>query len=145
METGFKIVEVPGSKSRKVAEKKQQWYRTAILKKFKLLCNLPDIRYFNNNSLSDFNFSKILYHPDLPVQYGSDRNLIIRTISKLKSVFKSELQKTARIIFSGFTYVLVKSNCISIDFTEKTDFAAAYVMTGQGSNTPKKQIKWLSI
>lgn len=119
METGFNIVEVPGSKSRKVAGKKQQWYRTAILKKFRSSYKLPITSYFNYNSPFDCSFFKILYHPDLHIRYGSERKLIIHTVSKLKSVFNSELQKTVRNIFSGFTSISVKSNLTFMDFLER--------------------------
>jgi hypothetical protein len=145
METGSNIVEVPGSKSRKVAGKKQQWYRTAILKKFGFSCNLPQISYFEYNLLFAYSFSTILNNSGFKNQYVSKRNLLFKTVSELKSVFNLKLQKTARIIFSGFNNVLIKSNFISIGFIEKVDLTNIYVPTGQGSNTLKKQIKWLSI
>lgn len=62
----------------------------------------------------------------------------------MKFVFFSKLQKTALIIFSGFTDVLVKSNYSSI-YNKEFGLINTAVTAGQGSDTLKKQIKWLSI
>jgi hypothetical protein len=145
METGFNIVEVPGSKSRKVAEKKQPWYRTAILKMFIFFYNISGSRYFSDSFFFNYSFLKKLYYSDLYNQLDLNWNLIILTVSKIASVFNSELQKTVRNIFSGFTFILVKSNFTFVGFTESRYFSAMYVMAGKESDTLKKQIKWLSI
>jgi hypothetical protein len=145
METGFNIVEVPGSKSRKVAGKKQPWYRTAILKMFIFFYNNFRIIYFSYNFFYNYSFPKKLYCPDLYNQLNLNRNLSIRTVSNTEPVFNSELQKTVRNIFSGFTSVLVQSDCTSVHFTVSIDFPAMYAIAGKESETLKKQIKWLSI
>jgi hypothetical protein len=145
METGFNIVEVPGSKSRKVEGKKQPWYRTAILKMFIFFYNISDISYFSYNFFSNYSFLKKLYFPDLYNPLDPNGNLSIRVVSNTEPVFNSELQKTVRNIFSGFTSVLVQSDYTSVHFTVSIDFPAMYVIAGKESETLKKQIKWLSI
>lgn len=132
METGFNIVEVPGSQSRKVAGKKQHWYRTAILKNSASLQNTRRINLLNPYSPADYYFLKILYGIGQSDQYG--------LILKQKSFYSFKLQKTARIIFSRSTDVLVKPGFVCADCTDKTDFTAADIRTGRESNTLKKQI-----
>ncbi|GLU55704.1 hypothetical protein [Dyadobacter frigoris] len=130
METGFNIVEVPGSKSRKVAGKKQQWYRTAILKRVSQYYNILHFSAFQKNVPVNYNVWGLKLFPYLLVQSGTGNNLIFFTDSEVKSVFSLKLQKTARFFFFGYTILLVKSYFSSFYNEKKMDFAAIVVVSG---------------
>ncbi|MCF0058005.1 hypothetical protein [Dyadobacter sp. CY356] len=109
METGFNIVEVPGSQSRKVAGEKQQWYRTAILKMFNRFVNLLFFRAFRKNIILNYGILDSKLISDILIQQGIRNNLFFPTDSKSMSVFSLKLQKTIRFFFIGDTGLLVKS------------------------------------
>lgn len=122
METGFNIVEVSGSKSRKVAGKKQQWYRTAILKMFLQYYNLLQFSAFLKKITVTSNTLDSKLFPNLFIPSGLGNILIFTTDSKMGSVFSFKLQKTVRFFFFGETLLLVKSYFSSL-YMAKTDFA----------------------
>ena len=122
METGSNIVEVPGSKSRKVAGKKQQWYRTAISEMFSSYCNLLYISAFVQNVDGNQNVLVSKLFPYSFHQSNTEGNLFFSTDSETKSVFSLKLQKTIRLLFSGDTVVLVKSYFSSIYKMKNLDF-----------------------
>lgn len=103
METGFNIVEVPGSKGRKVAGKKQQWYRTAILKMFLQYYNLLQFSAFLKKITVNSNTLDSKLFPNLFISSGLGNILIFTTDSKMRSVFSFKLQKTVRFFFFGET------------------------------------------
>lgn len=122
METGFNIVEVPGSKSRKVAGKKQQWYRTAILKMFLQYHKLLQASAFLKNVTVNYNVLDSKLFPKLFVQSGLGNILISPTDSKTEPVFSFKLQKTVRFFLFSNAVLLVKSYFSSL-YMLKTDFA----------------------
>lgn len=144
METGFNIVEVPGSKSRKVAGKKQQWYRTAILKMFLEYGNILHFSALLKNNTTKFNISETKLFPGLYVKLGIGTILISLTDSKMKSVFNFKLHKTVRFFLSGNFDLLIKSHFLRTYNVWETDLFNTEVW-GRGSDKFKKQIKWLSI
>lgn len=123
METGSNIVEVPGSKSRKVAEKKQQWYRMAILKMFLKYYNLLNTSSFQNNLTVKFNVLDSRLFPESFFQYVKAANLMSTTDSISESVFSLKLQKTVRFSFFGNTVLLNKSYFSSLYNVRKIDFS----------------------
>ena len=145
METGFNIVEVPGSKNRKVAEKKQPWYRTANWKMFIFFYNSIVISFLGYNFFFNYNILQKLYPFGPYNPFAPNGNTIIRKVSNTASVFNSELHKIGRNIFSGFTAVSVKFNSAFFSFIESIHFSVIHVSAGKESDTLKKQIKWLSI
>jgi hypothetical protein len=131
METGFNIVEVPGSKSRKVAGQKQQWYRTAILKKFEVFNNCFVIKNLGHD---DF-----FYNQDLTrfsCRTGPELSITFFTDPKRQSV--ARLQKTARIGFSGWVSPLA-----NVQFTTVPENRRRFEFNGYvrlpGSNTFKNK------
>ncbi|MEO6685836.1 MAG: hypothetical protein ABIN24_07720 [Dyadobacter sp.] len=133
METGFNIVEVPGSKSRKVARTKQQWYRTAILKMF-----LPDINplYFSSfpkKVTVSYNVLDSNLFTYSVVQAGTGNNLIFSTDFKTESGFSIKLQKIIRFLFRSNVVLLVKSYFSSLFKVLKIDLSHLATLTYSGA------------
>jgi hypothetical protein len=133
METGFNIVEVPGSKSRKVAGQKQQWYRTAILKKFEYYNKLLLVK-----TLASGDF---FYKQDLISSFcrtGPEHPIIFLTDAGRQSVASSKLQKTARIGFSGWGSPLANFQYNAVPENRRRFEPDGYVGL-TGSNTLKNK------
>ena len=145
METGFNFVEVPGARSRKVAGKKQQWYRTAILKIFIPSINVFYFSYFRNYVIAKFNVLNLELISDILIRKVKKINLIVPTDLKFMSVCSFKLQKTIRFFFIGNTSLLVKSYFSVLFNLRKNRYFLFGSMPVPESDKFKKQIKWLSI
>lgn len=138
METGFNIVEVPGSESRKVAGEKQQWYRTAISEMFFKYYNLLLFSTFHKNVTAKFDVLDSKRISNRFIQPNKGYNLISPTDFIFKSVFSFKLQKTVRLFFSGNLALLVKSYFSIINDLWKTDFYS-FVIPGMESDKFKNR------
>jgi hypothetical protein len=125
METGFKNVEVPGPKCRKVAKIKQQGHRTAILKQYELPDNCLTVRFFCNITPAvyllpeGFKSSELILTP-IPVNY-----LFNLKDPVTDSSLSIKLQKTTRFCSFSSVMLLGKSNNTAIGYTINSDFSIA--------------------
>ncbi len=114
METGFNFVEVPGSKSRKVAGKKQQWYRTAVLKIFLEYYNILHFSTFHNNVPVNFDVWDPKLFPASLLQTGKVNNLIFLT--DLKRNLYSVLNFKKQLVFSFSVKQSYRLNLIFLQY-----------------------------
>ena len=139
METGFKIVEMPGPQCRKVAEIKQQGHRTAILKQYETPDNSLTVRFFCN----------IIPTFSLLPEYSESSDLILRRIPAANSFISKDpetdsslslkLQKTARFSSRVSAHLLGKSNNAGIVNTVVGDFSISKLYrTGALKNLKNK-------
>ncbi|SEI58512.1 hypothetical protein SAMN04487995_1493 [Dyadobacter koreensis] len=145
MKKGFKIVEMPGQKCRKVAEIKQQGHRTANLKRYETPDKNLTVRFFCNISSAFFSSQNEFQSSDYILTKLLGGNDVVSPDQELLSSFNYKLQKAARINFAGLTHLLVKSNNEHLVTDVKKEILTDRLVAGESAIKSKKQIKWLSI
>ena len=145
MKKGFKIVEVPGQKCRKVAEIKQQGRRTANLKRYETPDKNLTVRFFCNISSAFFPSQNKFQSSGYILTKLPGRDVSVFLGQELLSSFNLKLQKAARINFAGLTQLLVKSKNEYLVTEVKKDILTNKMVAGKSAIKSKKQIKWLSI
>jgi len=145
MKKGFKIVELPGQKCRKVAETKQQGHRTANLKRYETPDKNLTVRFFCNISSAFFLSENKSQSSDSILINFFKENINFSSDQEIQSSFNSKLQKTERINFAGLTHLLVKSNNDITNKYVREEILNMKMIAGKCALKSKKQIKWLSI
>ena len=145
MKKGFKIVELPGRKSRKVAGIKQQGHRTANLKRYGTPDKNLTVRFFCN-VISAFSTSQIEFRSaEYVFMKFSEEYADVSSAPEITSSFKLKLQNATLASLGCQTNLSVKSNIDHAAMHFKRQILTENVFTAKGVIKSKKQIKWLSI
>ncbi|MCF2444781.1 hypothetical protein L0657_12505 [Dyadobacter sp. CY345] len=145
MKKGFKIVELPGLKSRKVAGIKQQGHRTANLKRYETPDKNLTVRFFCNISSAFFTLRNSFHSSEYILEKSPENMFDVSSDPETRSSFKLKLQNAALKNLGGLTYLSVKSNNDYAAMHFIAQILAENMFAAKGVIKSKKQIKWLSI
>lgn len=139
MKKDFQIAELPGRKCRKVAEIKQQGFRTANLK----LYTTPDknltVRFFYNITsaffIPQYRFKAAGYYLTI---FLADHSCFV-SYRKMQSFFQLKLQTAAHISFAGSAFLLGKSNFSPLSHSGEGQVDHSWRGKGESAINSKKQ------